>query len=75
MNKLSLLLIGNAALTQQCGAVALARGHWIAAVVTADPQVRAWALGLGIRVEAQEGDWIAALAGVQADWLLSIANL
>jgi natural product biosynthesis luciferase-like monooxygenase protein len=71
MTQFSTLLIGNETLTRQCGEVLLARGHRIAAVVTAAPDVRKWAEGRGLRVVAQAAD----LAGLSVDWLLSIANL
>lgn len=73
MTVFSALLIGNESLTRECGQVLLDRGHRIAAVVTRNPDVRTWALGAGLRVEAA-GDW-AALAGLSVDWLLSVANL
>ena len=73
MNQFSVLLIGNETLTHECGAQVLARGHRIAAVVSRHPEVRKWAAGNGIRL-VDPGDW-AALAGVQVDWLLSVANL
>ena len=73
MTVFSVLLIGNESLTRQCGQVLLDRGHRIAAVVTGNPDVRTWARGAGLRVEAA-GDW-AALAGLSVDWLLSVANL
>ncbi|MGL6211277.1 MAG: MupA/Atu3671 family FMN-dependent luciferase-like monooxygenase, partial [Paracoccaceae bacterium] len=69
----SSLLIGNESLTAACGAQVLARGHSIACVMTRNAEVRAWALGAGLRVEAA-GDW-ASLAGLSVDWLLSVANL
>lgn len=75
MNKLKLILVGNASLTQQCGVLALAQGHSIVAVVTQDGQVRDWALGLGLRVETQQAGWPHRLHDIAADWLLSVANL
>ncbi|CAM8625009.1 Natural product biosynthesis luciferase-like monooxygenase domain [Paracoccaceae bacterium] len=73
MTVFSVLLIGNESLTRECGQVLLDRGHRIAAVVTRNADVRTWARGAGLRVEAA-GDW-AALAGLSVDWLLSVANL
>jgi natural product biosynthesis luciferase-like monooxygenase protein len=69
----SVLLIGNESLTAACGAQVVARGHAISCVMTRNADVRAWATGAGLRVEAA-GDW-AALAGLSVDWLLSVANL
>ncbi len=73
MTVLTLLLIGDETLTLQCGAQILARGHRIAAVITRNAEVRAWAKVAGLRVVAAD-DW-AALDGVNVDWLLSVANL
>jgi natural product biosynthesis luciferase-like monooxygenase protein len=73
MTVFSVLLIGNESLTRESGQVLLDRGHRIAAVVTRNADVRTWARGAGLRVEAA-GDW-AALAGLSVDWLLSVANL
>jgi natural product biosynthesis luciferase-like monooxygenase protein len=73
MDRLSILLIGNETLTQQCGAQILARGHLISAVMTRNALVRSWALATGLRVVGA-GDW-AALAGLEVEWILSAANL
>ena len=75
MTLLSTLLIGNEALTCQCGEMLLERGHAIAAVVTRHADVRDWALGRGLRVEAQHRDLAIRLADMRVDWLLSVANL
>ncbi|MBL4915898.1 LLM class flavin-dependent oxidoreductase [Tabrizicola sp. DMG-N-6] len=72
---LRLLLIGNESLTIQCGEMALARGHGIAAVVTRSAEVRHWAEGRGLRAVAQGPDAVARLGGLTVDWLLSVANL
>ncbi|MDR7124581.1 natural product biosynthesis luciferase-like monooxygenase protein [Pseudorhodobacter sp. 4114] len=72
---LSALLIGNESLTQACGAAWLARGHRLAAVVTRQPEVRAWAMAQGLRVEAPGPGLTERLAGLSCDWLLSVANL
>ncbi|MFT4150848.1 MAG: LLM class flavin-dependent oxidoreductase [Paracoccaceae bacterium] len=72
---LTAILIGNETLTRECGAMWLDRGHAIAAVVTRNPEVRAWAATRGLRVEDQGPDLGARLAGTDTDWLLSIANL
>ena len=69
------LIIGNESLTIQCAESLLVRGHTIAALVTRNPDIRAWGQAKGVRVEAQGKDLEARLAGLQVDWLLSIANL
>lgn len=69
------LLIGNESLTVECGNLWLERGHRIAAVVTREPRVAAWAAGKGLRVAAP-GPGLAERVGDTAyDWVLSVANL
>ena len=75
MTALSFLVIGNESLTVQCAEVILQRGHRIAAVVTRNPELRTWAVGRGLRVEAQDAGLADRLGALRADWLLSIANL
>tara|TARA_R110002049_G_scaffold23781_7_gene84820 strand:+ start:28670 stop:33247 length:4578 start_codon:yes stop_codon:yes gene_type:complete len=69
----SALLMGDESLTIACGDMLLAGGHSIACVVTRDADVRGWAEGQGLAV-ARDADDLLGRA-VQADWLLSIANL
>ena len=69
------LIIGNESLVIQCGESLLARGHSIAAVVTRNADVRAWAMAQGVRVEGQGADLARRLGDLRVDWLLSIANL
>jgi len=71
----SALIIGNESLTIQCADALVQRGHSIAALVTRNPEVRAWGLARGLRVEGQGRDLAGRLAGLRVDWLLSIANL
>ena len=75
MTPFSCVLIGNESLLVGCGEALRERGHDIRAVVSRDPEIRAWAMQNGLPVE----DRIAALAGRfdagGFDWLLSIANL
>lgn len=72
---LSALLIGNESLLVQCASLWKDRGHSIAAVVTRNPDVRAWAEAEGLRIEAPGKDLEQRLAGLACDWVLSIANL
>jgi len=72
---LSALFIGNESLLVQCASAWTERGHGIAAVVTRNPEVRAWAEGEGLRVEAPGRDLGMRLAGTSCDWLLSVAYL
>lgn len=74
MTQFSAYLIGNETLTRECGEMLLARGHHLAAVVTRNTDVRLWAEGRGLRVEAYGRD-LAARLGARVDWLLSVANL
>jgi methionyl-tRNA formyltransferase len=69
------LIIGNESLTIQCAGALLARGHTIAALVTRNPDVRAWGQSKGLRVEGQGADLNTRLGDLCTDWLLSIANL
>ena len=71
----SALLIGNESLTAECGNRWLERGHSLAAVVTREPRVAAWATGLGLRVLAPGAGLMVQLAGITVDWVLSVANL
>ena len=54
MTPLDLLLIGNESLTRECGEIARARGHRIAAVVTRHAGTAAWAREAGIPVHAPQ---------------------
>lgn len=74
MSPFSCVLIGNESLTRECGAMWLARGHRIAALVTRTPDVAAWGRRAGLLVIDQTRGWETALPG-GFDWLLSIANL
>lgn len=67
----SALLIGNESLTQECGALLLAHGHQIAAVVTQNAELQKWAHATGLRVQ----DSLHSLEDLSVDWLFSIANL
>lgn len=75
MSPLSFLLIGEQSLTRHCGAALIARGHRIAAVVSAEAALCAWAAGAGLRVVAPGAGLAERLAGIEVDWLLSVANL
>ena len=70
MNQFSCVVIGNESLLIGCAEAVLAQGHQIAAVVSTDRDICAWAKGKDLRLlnapaEITEG----------FDWLLSIANL
>lgn len=69
------LLIGNESLTAECGNLWLDRGHGIAAVVTREPRVAAWAAGKGVPVVAPGVGLAERVAGLAVDWVLSVANL
>jgi natural product biosynthesis luciferase-like monooxygenase protein len=72
---LTALLIGNESLTVECGKLWLERGHALAAVVTREPRVAAWASGAGLRVIAPGAGLVDRTAGLSVDWVLSVANL
>jgi methionyl-tRNA formyltransferase len=67
------ILIGDESLTIACGDFLLAGGHSITAVVTRDDAVRTWAMGQGLAVLAHPSELLET--ALQANWLLSIANL
>jgi len=71
MTLFSSVLIGNESLLIGCGDMLRARGHTIAAVVSRDPAIIAWATAKGLAHVARPSD----LSDVAFDWLLSIANL
>jgi len=68
----SAVLMGDESLTIACGDMVRAGGHAIAAVVTRDAAVAAWATGHGVPVLEGPRDLLGA---APFDWLLSIANL
>lgn len=72
---LTALLIGNESLTAECGNRWLERGNSLAAVVTREPRVAAWAAGKGLRVVSPGAGLTAKVAGLAVDWVLSVANL
>ncbi|MFG6568564.1 MupA/Atu3671 family FMN-dependent luciferase-like monooxygenase [Sulfitobacter sp. 1A13679] len=67
------LLMGDESLTIACGEMLLAGGHGIAAVITRDDTVRAWAEGQGLAL-CRDAEELLPM-GLSADWMLSIANL
>ena len=75
MSSFSCVVIGNESLLIQCGEILLGRGHRIEAVVTRNPEVRAWARDRKLGVEAPGADLADRLRGRSFDWLFSIANL
>lgn len=75
MSQFSSLVIGNESLAIQCGDLLRGEGHTIAAVVTRNEDVAAWAEAAGLKVIAPGRDLGARLGGLEFDWLLSIANL
>lgn len=72
---LTALLIGNESLTAECGRRWLERGHTLAAVVTREARVAAWASDAGLRVIAPGAGLTDRTAGLAVDWVLSVANL
>lgn len=72
---LTALLIGNESLTVECGKRWLERGHSLAAVVTREAKVAAWASGAGLRVIAPGAGLEGRTAGLAVDWVVSVANL
>ena len=75
MSSFSCVVMGNESLLIQCADRILQDGDRIGAVVTRQPDIRAWAQTHGLRVEAPGADLAERLAGLDFDWLFSIANL
>ncbi len=75
MSSFSAIVIGNESLLIQCASLMQGKGHRIAAVVTRNAEIEAWARENGLRVEAPGADLAARLGDVTCDWLFSIANL
>ncbi|SMO68936.1 MupA/Atu3671 family FMN-dependent luciferase-like monooxygenase [Paracoccus laeviglucosivorans] len=73
MTQFSAILVGNELLLRHAAETLLDRGHAVAAVVTRNPELAAWAQGAGLVVEDQDAP-ISADAPA-ADWLFSVANL
>ena len=73
MTQFSAILVGNELLLRHAAETLLARGHSIAAVVTRNPELQAWARGAGLAVEDQDAPMPADAPA--ADWLFSVANL
>jgi len=75
MSRFSCVVMGNESLLIQCAERLLQGGDPIGAVVTRNADIRAWAVHQGLRVEAPGEDLAQRLAGLEFDWLFSIANL
>ncbi|WP_247743851.1 MupA/Atu3671 family FMN-dependent luciferase-like monooxygenase [Shimia sp. R9_3] len=69
------VMIGNESLLVQCASLWRDMGHRLEAVVTRTANIRQWAEAEGLRVLSSDEDLVAALSGVEYDWLLSVANL
>ncbi|MGZ9809034.1 MupA/Atu3671 family FMN-dependent luciferase-like monooxygenase [Pseudoroseicyclus sp. H15] len=69
------LLIGDEALTAECAREIHAAGHKLTAVVSRHPGLLAWAAGAGVPAVAPGPGLAERLVGMQADWLISAANL
>lgn len=68
MSPFSCVLIGNESLLVQCGEILRERRHVIRAVVTRNPEIRAWAEVNGLPAEAPGPD-LAARLEPGFDWL------
>ena len=75
MARFSTVLIGGESLLIACAEQLLERGHGLAAIVSTEDDIRAWAEGKGVPVLARAADLTAQFAPGSFDWLLSIANL
>lgn len=75
MSRFSCAVMGNESLLIQCAERLLQGGDRISVVITRNADIRAWATHQGLRVEAPGDDLAQRLAGLEFDWLFSIANL
>ncbi len=75
MTPFSCVLIGNESLLIGCGDALRARGHEVRAVVSRDPEIRAWAGRNGLPVEERIATLSDRFGQGGFDWLFSIANL
>ena len=75
MTSFSCIVIGNETLAIQCADMLAERGHRVRAFVTRSDALARLAAERGLRVVRQGPGEAEALAGSEADWLLSIANL
>ncbi|WP_425039930.1 MupA/Atu3671 family FMN-dependent luciferase-like monooxygenase [Primorskyibacter sp. S187A] len=72
---MSAVFIGDASLTQACLTQWRDAGHSVAALVTTDAAMSAWAQMEGIRVERPAPTLAEHLSPLTFDWILSVANL
>lgn len=75
MTAFSTVLIGEESLLVGCADILADRGHAIRAVVSRNPEIRAWAERQGLPALDRPGDLAGHFAPGGFDWLLSIANL
>ncbi len=75
MSAFTCVIMGNESLLTQCGEILRRRGNTIQAVITRNPDVRAWAEGYGLRTEPPGTDLADRLGALEFDWFFSIANL
>ncbi|MDJ0629454.1 MAG: LLM class flavin-dependent oxidoreductase [Rhodobacter sp.] len=71
---ISSVLVGDGSLLIDCGEVLLNHGCRITSVVTANPEIQAWATNQGITVQGFSDGLAGNLAAEPFDWLFSIAN-
>ncbi len=75
MSSMSCIVVGDESLLIQCSEMLFDHGHTIRAVVTKNSEIRDWAEGRGLRIEAHGSDLADRLGPLSCDWLFSIANL
>ena len=75
MSHFSCVVLGNESLLIQCAERLLQGGDRVSAVITGNPDIRSWAVGKGLRVEAPGEGLAERLSNLSFDWLFSIANL
>ena len=75
MPRFSAVLVGDTPLLVHCAEILLARGHGLAAVVTADAAITDWAAAQGADVVAPGEGLAERLRATRFDWLFNIAGL
>jgi len=67
-------VIGETSLLIRCSELLLQRGHTVRGVVSADPAVKNWAEGRGLRSTVPGADWLSFFRQQEFDYLFSIVN-
>ncbi len=75
MHSVSAVFVGNGSLLISCAEAFRQAGHFITAIATVNPDIRAWAEARQIPAVTADAPGRLALPGVEFDYLFSVANL